>query len=432
MAIILAGPRTANLQVWGSWLADSGYPSSCSSSPADLLRQLAPRPTLVLLALYPASSSTWLAVAHKVRERSPRSKIVALVPESSEDLAICALRAGVHDYIRSPIAASVIAAAKSHLLHLECPSCEVPSGILGQSNSIVSLQSRLRRLASSDCNVLITGESGTGKELAAIAVHRFSSRRDAPLVCLNCAAIPDSLVESELFGYEKGAFTGADSSREGKIAAADQGVIFLDEIGDLSLFAQAKILRAVETKEIYRLGSQNSTRVNVRIVTATHRNLEQMVTAGKFRQDLFFRLNIGRIHIPPLRERIEDLGILVSHYLREINRQMGTAVRGLTEEAWHILTTYAWPGNIRELRNVVESALVNATSEVIDACDLPPHLSMATVRDLSPRERDRLVEALLATRWNKTQAAQRLHWSRMTLYRKMAKYAVSSSAQATV
>jgi Nif-specific regulatory protein len=305
-------------------------------------------------------------------------------------------------------------------------------GIIGTGPRIQQVVRLVERIRDSLVSVLITGESGTGKELAAIAVHRFSSRRDAPLVCLNCAAIPDSLVESELFGYEKGAFTGADSSREGKIAAADQGVIFLDEIGDLSLFAQAKILRAVETKEIYRLGSQNPTRVNVRIVTATHRNLEQMVTAGKFRQDLFFRLNIGRIHIPPLRERIEDLGILVSHYLREINRQMGTTVRGLTDAAWHILTTYAWPGNIRELRNVVESALVNATSEVIDTCDLPPHLSMATVRDLSPRERDRLVEALLATRWNKTQAAQRLHWSRMTLYRKMAKYAVSSSAQATV
>jgi DNA-binding NtrC family response regulator len=429
--IFIAGSRTADLQIWGSWLAASGYSFSCYSSPGDLLRQLAQHPSLILLALYPASSATWLPLVQKLRVRFPNSKIVALAPESSEELAICALRAGLDDYIRSPIAASLVDVARTHLIQGKDSDKEDSCGILGQSQAIANIRSRLRRLAGSDCNVLITGESGTGKELAASAVHRFSNRRDARLVCLNCAAIPDPLVESELFGYEKGAFTGADSAREGKMVAADGGVIFLDEIGDLSLFAQAKILRAVETKEIYRLGSQKPTQVNVRIVAATHRNLEQMVAAGQFRQDLFFRLNIGRIHIPPLRDRIEDLDLLVPHYLDQINKQMGTTVKCLSDEAWRVLANYHWPGNIRELRNVVESALVNATSQAIAVDDLPPHLRVAALHDSAP-ERDQLVAALLATRWNKTQAAQRLKWSRMTLYRKMARYAVGPASRTAV
>jgi transcriptional regulator with PAS, ATPase and Fis domain len=274
---------------------------------------------------------------------------------------------------------------------------------------------------------LITGESGTGKELAAAAIHRYSNRRHARLVCLNCAAIPDSLVESELFGYEKGAFTGADAARCGKLKAADGGVIFLDEIGDLSAYAQAKILRAVETKEVYRLGSYQPTSVNVRVVAATHRNLEEMVAQGSFRRDLFFRLNIGRVHVPPLRERIEDLCILVRHYLDVMNRQMGTAVEAFSDDAWRILARYAWPGNVRELRNIVESALVNSTSSTIGAEDLPPQLCAATEGEPSNTERGELLEALLAAKWNKTEAAERLQWSRMTLYRKMAKYAVSNT-----
>jgi DNA-binding NtrC family response regulator len=429
MAIFIAGPRTADLEVWGEWLESAGYSFSWTSCPGDLLRQLTQDHSLILLALYPASFSTWLSLVEKLRARSQRLKIVALAPESSEELAICALRVGVDDYLKSPVPSSLVETARTHTMDSESIDEDDPCRILGQSPAIVSLRARLRRLASSDCNVLITGESGTGKELAADAVYRFSSRQNARMVSLNCAALPDPLVESELFGYVKGAFTGADTLREGKMVAADGGIIFLDEIGDLSLFAQAKILRAVETKEIYHLGSEKPRRVNVRIIAATHRNLEQMITAGQFRQDLFFRLNIGRVQIPPLRERIEDLGVLVSHYLRQINRQMGTSVKDLSDAAWQALACYHWPGNIRELRNVVESALVNCTSSVIGCDDLPAHLAISKLCSSPAPEREQLVEALLATRWNKTQAAQRLHWSRMTLYRKMAKYAVGPTTR---
>jgi transcriptional regulator with PAS, ATPase and Fis domain len=287
------------------------------------------------------------------------------------------------------------------------------------------MRERLQRLATRDCNVLITGESGTGKELAAAAIHANSERRTGRMVCINCAAIPDSLVESELFGRERGAFTGADSAQDGKLKAADGGVIFLDEVGDLSLYAQAKILRAVETKEMYRLGSHKPLRVDARIVAATHRNLEEMVQQGLFRQDLFFRLNVGRVHVPPLRDRIEDLHILVSHYLEILNRQMSTCVKGFSEQAWQCLARYSWPGNVRELKNLIESLLVNTFSAMISAEDLPPQIRIGT--QPAEGERDQLVSALLAANWNKSKAAERLQWSRMKLYRKMAKYAVSGA-----
>jgi DNA-binding NtrC family response regulator len=396
------------------------------------MQHVAHGPALILVALYASSRATWLGLAQQLRTNSPGSRIIILAQESSEEMAICALRAGVTEYLTPPFtAASLVTAASTVSSRQPCDDREQPSdtraAIVGDSAVMTCLQARLRRLSLSDCNVLLTGESGTGKELAAAAIHRFSARRDHRLVCLNCAALPDSLVESELFGHEKGAFTGADCARQGKLSAADGGTVFLDEIGDLSLYAQAKILRAVETKEIYHLGGQKPVRINVRIVAATHRHLEEMVERGQFREDLFFRLNIGRVHMPPLRDRIEDLGLLVAHYLRSMNQQMGIAVEGLSEEAWHILAGYHWPGNIRELRNVIESALVNASSPTLGADDLPPHLRGAAESSTFAAERHRLVQALLATRWNKTQAAQRLHWSRMTLYRKMAKYSLASS-----
>ena len=300
-------------------------------------------------------------------------------------------------------------------------------GILGESQSVTTLRQRLERLASTDCNVLITGESGTGKELAAAAIHRESSRRTGRLVCVNCAAIPDALVESELFGRERGAFTGADTAQDGKLKAADGGVIFLDEVGDLSPFAQGKILRAVETKEIYRLGSHRPISVDARIVAATHRNLEDMVRQGIFRQDLFFRLNVGRVHLPALRDRIEDLRLLVDYYLHRLNRRLGTQVEGLSDESWQCLMRYSWPGNIRELKNLIESALVNSTTTVISAEDLPPQFRSNADTATPPAERTTMLQALHATNWNKSKAAEKLQWSRMKLYRKMAKYAVGGA-----
>ncbi len=424
--ILLAGPRAAELRQWAASLEQAGFSVKQCDAPERLASKAAEGCDVLFVSLYCESEAgRWLAAAEQLRNRYPRLKIVVLAFESSENSAIQALHAHVDEYLRGEIdSAAIVAAAGS--LWQPGPGAS-PGAILGESQSVRDLRERLERLAAKDCNVLITGESGTGKELAAAAIHSASARRSGRMVCINCAAIPDSLVESELFGRERGAFTGADTSQDGKLKAADGGVVFLDEVGDLSLYAQAKILRAVETKEIYRLGSHKPVHVDARIVAATHRDLEEMVRQGLFRQDLFFRLNVGRVHIAPLRDRIEDLHILACHYLETLNRQMGTRVEGFSEHAWDCLARYSWPGNIRELKNVIESLLVNAISTTIQVEDLPAQLR--AVQPRAPGERDQLVSALLSTNWNKSKAAERLQWSRMKLYRKMVKYSVTGAGQ---
>jgi DNA-binding NtrC family response regulator len=302
--------------------------------------------------------------------------------------------------------------------------------MIGESPSIGSVKAYLLKVASTDSNVLITGESGTGKELVAELIHRHSPRRQKPLVCLNCAALPDSLLESELFGFEQGAFTGAHSRNTGKLQHADGGTVFFDEVGDMSPYAQAKVLRLLESKQLQRLGANQSVSLNIRVVAATNQDLEARMAEGKFRRDLYFRLNVARIHLPPLRERIEDLPLLLEHYLREFNNRSGTRVEGFAQEVLEELLSYDWPGNIRELKNLVEATFINldtdnpASSQRISLGDLPePFRSRLTDREADPQgERDRLLTALLSTRWNKSKAAQKLQWSRMTLYRKLAKY----------
>jgi transcriptional regulator with PAS, ATPase and Fis domain len=243
------------------------------------------------------------------------------------------------------------------------------------------------------------------------------------LVVVNCAAIPDTLLESELFGHERGAFTGAYARQTGAIQAANRGTLFLDEIGDMSPIAQAKILRAIENKEVCPVGGRKSIPINVRFVAATNKNLEQMVEAGEFRADLYYRLNLVRISIPPLRERQEDIELLLDHYRRILNRKFGKQVEGFTEEAIITLVGYDWPGNIRELKNFLEATFINARSR-IGVGDFPPFFSkrLQEIGNNPRDERNRLLKALFDTNWNKARAAQQLQWSRMTLYRKMAKY----------
>jgi len=299
--------------------------------------------------------------------------------------------------------------------------------IIGESLPIRQVRDYLARIASAESNILITGETGTGKELAAEFVHRRSRRRNKPLLTINCAAIPDTLLESELFGYERGAFTGAHSHREGKLQIANGGTIFLDEIGDMSAYAQAKILRAIDNKEIQTLGGSANTAVNVRIIAATNQELEKLVSEGTFRKDLFFRLNVARVHLPPLRDRREDIPAIVRHYLGRLRADAARPARGLTEEAWKCLLSYEWPGNIRELKNVIEILCADSSTDEICLRELPACLRTpdSDFRAVSADERKRLVSALSSTHWNKSKAAEKLNWSRMTLYRKMAKYHVS-------
>ena len=311
----------------------------------------------------------------------------------------------------------------------ECPQHVVPAAgaedaFVGASLAMREVKEYLPKVAASDCNVLITGETGTGKEYVANWLHRHSSRARHPLVSINCAAIPEGLLESELFGYERGAFTGAHNAYAGKLRLANGGTLFLDEIGDMSLSAQAKILRVIEAKEVSHLGSSRSLPINVRVVAATNQNLDTMMAGHRFRKDLYYRLDVAHVHLPPLRERREDIPLIFRYYLDSKNALSERAVGAPASDALECLLAYDWPGNVRELRNVIETIFISPPAGGISIKDLPQRLRAhlaAPGSDQAP-ERERLLAALFAVNWNKSKAAQALHWSRMTLYRKMAKY----------
>jgi DNA-binding NtrC family response regulator len=396
-------------------------------------------PAVVIIGFAIPESSEVLAAIERLHAADRRLSVVLVTNGGSEDIAIAALRAGVKDYLREPLDTRALAACVRRCLASDVsrhpprttgPTTTDPHNrFIGSSRSMQALGDYLVRVAQSEATVLITGETGTGKELAAERIHDYSARRSGRFVSVNCAAIPDSLLESELFGYESGAFTGAVRAREGLLHLANRGTIFLDEVGDLALQAQAKFLRAIETREVYRLGSKRPEKLDVRIVAATNQDLDSALEAGRFRKDLYFRLNVARIHLPPLRERRSDIVPLLEHYLRTLNRGAHRGAAAFSPEAIAALQAYDWPGNVRELRNLVEAILVYPRSGRLDVRDFPEDFRrrLQHVCSLPAAERRRLLDALLTARWNKSRAATLLGWSRMTLYRKMAKYSVVTS-----
>jgi len=298
--------------------------------------------------------------------------------------------------------------------------------IVGESSFQHELKRYIARVAPTDANVLITGETGTGKELVASLLHANSRRREQPFVCINCAAIPEELLESELFGYERGAFTGARMLKEGKLKAADRGTVFLDEVGDMSLSGQAKILRAIENRRVERLGSSGSVGLNVRVISATNQNLEESVSEGRFRKDLYFRLNVARIQLAPLREHKEDIPLLLAKFMREFEERCLFDELVLEVEVRKFVERYDWPGNVRELRNFAEALCSTCSVQRVSCADLPEPFRTISYDGGSPRgehdERILLLTALAATNWNMAKAAKSQGWSRMTVYRKLEKY----------
>ncbi len=297
--------------------------------------------------------------------------------------------------------------------------------LVAGDDSIRAVLDYARKVAATECTTLLTGETGTGKEAVAEFIHAHSARRARPFVSINCAALPEGLFESELFGFERGAFTGAVRAYPGKLKLAQGGTVLLDEIGELPLPAQAKLLRAIEAREVSRLGGRQSEPIDVRFVAATNQDLESLVAQQRFRADLFFRLNVARIHLPPLRQRPRDIPALFAHYWRAFAPEH--AARPLADSALACLLRYHWPGNVRELRNVVEALLIDPPTGPIESRHLPATLTGAVEPSADGDERQRILAALFATRWNKCRAAQELHWSRMTLYRKMSKYCITRS-----
>jgi transcriptional regulator with PAS, ATPase and Fis domain len=294
------------------------------------------------------------------------------------------------------------------------------------NETMVRLRDYLPKVARSSASVLITGETGTGKEVVAETIHRLSPRSARPFVRLNCAAIPDNLVESELFGYERGAFTGAQGTYSGKLRLADGGTVLLDEIGEMSLMAQAKLLRVIENSEIFPLAGTRTIPVDVRIIAATNQDLDRLLDANRFRRDLYYRLNVVRLQLPPLRERPEDIPALFELFLAEFNRRYRLAVPGASADLRDCLIKYQWPGNIREMRNLVEAIFIDPPNGPIELGDLPQSFQKIfagfVLASTPADEREKLLSILHSTNWNKSRAAAQLKWSRMTLYRKLSKY----------
>jgi DNA-binding NtrC family response regulator len=392
--------------------------------------------------------STWndMAAVERLRQHRQGLPLILATEQTSETRVIAALRAGVQDYLRLPCTDEELVTSLRRCLAWQgndwgqqnrpwVPEKLANSRLVGETPAMRKIKEYLGKVARTDSNVLITGETGTGKELAALEIHEASARREKRLVTINCAAVPDSLLEGELFGYEKGAFTGAQSPFAGRLRHAEGGTVFFDEIGEMSPMAQAKILRALETKEVYRLGGSKCIPLDFRVVAATNRDLEQTVHAGQFRRDLYFRLNVARVRLPPLRKRVEDIPLLVGRHIQELNARLGMEVEGAAEEVMRALTEHRWPGNVRELRNVMEAAFVNRPGPWVRLHHLPDALQRPLIKPANrPRtlgeERDALFDALKATNWNKSEAAKKLNCSRMTLYRKMRKHQIAADASA--
>jgi DNA-binding NtrC family response regulator len=393
-------------------------------------------PALVILNASLHTADDGLLLAQQIRRLDNLVPLILLTANGSEALAVAALRAGVNDYVKlSAASEELLSRVRVQLSSVrQLPAARLgdtiaggrpcTAALVGESPPMQRLKAFIGKVAATESNVLITGETGTGKELVAELIQQASSRRAQPFVCINCAAIPDTLLESELFGYERGAFTGATTPSAGKLQLADGGSIFFDEVGDMSPYAQAKILRALESREVHRLGGKRAVPINVRVLAATNHDLEQSVALKQFRKDLYFRLNVARIHLPPLRERKEDILLLSQYYLRILNQRFGRQVEGFSDEAIARLIEHDWPGNVRELKNLLEATFVNGPARRISPADLPEPLRREgrPADGTAPDERQRLLSALFSTNWNVSKAAQQLHWSRMTLYRKLAKY----------
>jgi DNA-binding NtrC family response regulator len=388
----------------------------------------------VVLASAIAGPDT-MRIAEQVRRIDQRCPLVILTSSISAETAICAMRAGVSDVLeRNAPKEKIIASLKTLTGRRHDQELPHPDGhdliggrqIAGGGAAMRRIRAQIARVSAAHVSVLITGETGTGKELVAQLIHRNSRCSGRAFVAINCAAVPDTLIESELFGHERGAFTGASVSREGKLQHASGGTLFLDEIGDMSLIAQAKILRAIESRMVQRLGSNLDTPVNVRLIAATNQDLEGLTREKKFREDLYFRLNVVRLELPPLRERLEDIPELVELIVAELSQRHNGRVRRVEDDFIRRLQRYPWPGNVRELRNVLESVLVFSSARSLGVSDLPEHI-LHTPRSSAPGyggERSKIIAALNSSNGNRNKAAEILCCSRMTLYRKMVKYSI--------
>ena len=416
-------------------LSRMGVDADAVSTVAEAQQSLKERPYDLCLTDMRLPDGDGLGVLRHIVENYGNTPVAVITAFGSTENAVAALKAGAFDYLAKPIKLEQLRPLVMSALKLPRPAQarrasigEVPAGaprLLGESPAIQRAREMIAKLGRSQALVYITGESGTGKEVAARLIHMGSSRADAPFVAVNCGAIPENLMESEFFGYRKGAFTGADADKRGYLQAAERGTLFLDEVGDLPLSMQVKLLRVIQEKKVRPIGDTQEEAVDARIISATHRSLADQVEAGEFRQDLFYRLNVIELKMPSLREVPEDVPLMVQKVIDRLARQTGTTPPSISEEAMLALRRYDFPGNVRELENILERAIALCTDNTITEADL--YLTQATTRErsapldgtlgtrglplhefLDQIEREAIMKALEATRFNKTAAAKLL------------------------
>jgi two-component system nitrogen regulation response regulator NtrX len=389
-----------------------------------------------------------LALLEAAKAAVPDLPVVLLSGHGTIEEAVKAIRLGAADFLEKPFGPERLQVTAERALELRALRRENArlrervggvDEMVGKSRAIEQVRAEIAKVAKTEAKVLVTGESGTGKELVARAIHRLSGRARGPFEKMNCAALPKDLVESELFGYEKGAFTGATQMKRGRLEAADEGTLFLDEVGDMSLETQAKFLRALETGEIERLGATKTISVDARIVSATNKDLAEEIQSGKFREDLFYRLNVVPIHLLPLRARRDDVPLLVEHFVARFSADHGRPPRVVTPEALERLSSYSWPGNIRELKNLIERLLIMTDGESIGPTEveevLPPDSDEGPPSEIKQArdraERDTILGTLRQADWNVSEAARRLGMDRGYLHRKIKRYGLSRETSGT-
>ncbi len=454
--VLIVDDETNIRRVLAAMLKRDGYEVTAAEDGEQALAAMSRAPVDVVVTDLVMPRMGGLDLLRHVASAHPDVPVIMITAHGTVDTAVEAMKAGAFDYITKPFdqedLRKVIAkASRARVLegqHVHPPTAdgERPP-LVGQSPSMRAVYDVIARVADSPSTVLITGESGTGKELVAQALHRGSSRRTQPLIKVNCAAIPKDLVESELFGYEKGAFTGAVGSKPGRFELADGGTLFLDEIGEIPVEMQVKLLRALQESEFERVGGIRTLRVDVRLIAATNRDLMSLIAEGRFREDLFYRLNVVPIALPPLRDRREDIPLLAQHFIEKYDRRLGKRVERVDAGAMEILVNYGWPGNIRELENVMERSVLFADGDLVTVAQLPETLrertpgaarpvaplgalgaiaapSGASMKDIvrqaqSELERTLISRALEETGGNVTRAAKKLQISRKSLQVKM-------------
>ena len=387
-------------------LSKEGYQVKSAENPNEALKFFEPGAFQVIISDYNMPGMSGMEFLKQVKQIDPEAVFILMTAYGSEKLAIEAMKEGAYDYFSKPfdieeMRVIVAKACERFSLAYEKKSLEerflvepAADRIIGESQPTCLVKEKIEQVAKSDITVLIQGESGTGKELVAEAIQRKSNRASGPFVTLNCAALPENLIESELFGYEKGAFTGAGARKRGKFEIAHGGTIFLDEIGDMALNTQAKVLRVLQEREVERLGGIKPIKVDVRIIAATHKDLKELIERREFREDLFYRINVVNVQLAPLRERPEDIPPLVEHFVKIAAEKSGRELKGVTPKAMTALRNFKWPGNVRQLQNIIEGASVFTRSNMIDIENLPEEVKLGFAPESSSGMFDWIAEQI--------------------------------------